>query len=635
MKRLPICLLVVFFSGGLVGLTDEQVAMPRRADDLLRQALAAELAGDNQTREVRLHEALKADPDSADVRWHLGYVRDRQAWRLARETHLRAENDKDLIAYVQLRRRLEGRPAGELRLAQWCRNRGLESQSRAHWYQVLQASPRDKRALKALGLQWRDGQLVLNSQVAAEDAAERDGKQTEEEALKEYRQHLREWRRLLVGGDAGQREDVLRELRSVPDHVAVLLIGDLLVKPNDDEALTTDLQREAMILLGDMKDTRTARLLAAFAALSPDSEVREAAIEALRLRPKYQYVPALLSGMITPMELGVATAATEGGVVSRYSFEREGPQGQVFYAHLTAQRRLLGPQNIFGGYTGTPQRAWFPERVGLVPTGCGSMRYVLAPAGYQIGLANIKPVFLPNPEFQSRKRASIQGALQTGRAVQAQVDQLNQMTGQQNQQIAAVLTQLTGVSLKPDPRECWDWWQDYIDARPEVLHEAFQQGMTVSELALRPTPMSLAEGTLVWTSNGRLSIQQLRVSDLVLAQHPETGELTYKPVLAVAIAESPTLRLQVSGETITCSPGQAFWRAGEAWWRGCDLQPTHSLHGLTGSAAVRGKADFVAARSYQLIIGEYNNFFVGTQGLLVHDGSTPRPTKQRLPGYGK
>ncbi|MEZ6104079.1 MAG: hypothetical protein R3E01_34495 [Pirellulaceae bacterium] len=40
----------------------------------------------------------------------------------------------------------------------------------------------------------------------------------------------------------------------------------------------------------------------------------------------------------------------------------------------------------------------------------------------------------------------------------------------------------------------------------------------------------LAAGTTVWTDRGPLAIEKVESGDLVLSQHPETGELAYKPV---------------------------------------------------------------------------------------------------------
>lgn len=49
-------------------------AEPGEADELVRRALYAELAGNNADRQALLQEAVRSFPDHAPARWQLGFV---------------------------------------------------------------------------------------------------------------------------------------------------------------------------------------------------------------------------------------------------------------------------------------------------------------------------------------------------------------------------------------------------------------------------------------------------------------------------------------------------------------------------------------------------------------------------------
>ena len=82
----------------------------------------------------------------------------------------------------------------------------------------------------------------------------------------------------------------------------------------------------------------------------------------------------------------------------------------------------------------------------------------------------------------------------------------------------------------------------------------------------RPPHSCFAPGTPVWTATGATAIEKILPGDRVLSQDPETGELTYKPVLKVTLRSArPMLDLTVGDETIRSTRGHLFWVAGEGW----------------------------------------------------------------------
>src|SRR5690606_37309350 len=93
------------------------------------------------------------------------------------------------------------------------------------------------------------------------------------------------------------------------------------------------------------------------------------------------------------------------------------------------------------------------------------------------------------------------------------------------------------------------------------------------------------QGTLVWTQAGPTPIEHIAVGDMVLSQHPETGELSYRAVLQTTVGdETPMLHVTIDGETITATGGHRFWVSGEGWKMAKRLQTTARLHALAQPA---------------------------------------------------
>jgi hypothetical protein len=120
---------------------------------------------------------------------------------------------------------------------------------------------------------------------------------------------------------------------------------------------------------------------------------------------------------------------------------------------------------------------------------------------------------------------------------------------------------------------------------------------------------------------------------MVLAQHPTTGELGYRPVLQTTVGEPvAVLRLTFSGESIVATRGHRFWVNGQGWVMAKGLKPAVSLHALERPLEVTAieKAEDVSC--YNLVVDEFHTFFVGQSRLLVHDKNCPAPTTATIPG---
>jgi hypothetical protein len=137
----------------------------------------------------------------------------------------------------------------------------------------------------------------------------------------------------------------------------------------------------------------------------------------------------------------------------------------------------------------------------------------------------------------------------------------------------------------------------------------------------------------VWTAKGPLAIEQIRVGDLVLSQHAETGELAYKPVLRTTVRPSGKLiRIQAAGEELQTSGGHLFWVAGQGWTKSRNIQSGQILHTVSGPAYVSFVESGSEAETYNLVVADFNTYFVGDAKMLSHDNTVRTPTRAIVPG---
>ena len=96
--------------------------------------------------------------------------------------------------------------------------------------------------------------------------------------------------------------------------------------------------------------------------------------------------------------------------------------------------------------------------------------------------------------------------------------------------------------------------------------------------------------------------------------------------------------MRATGRTTT--PGHPFWVAGQGWRMTKQLNAGSRVHSLSGGVPVEsiktfepGSLDLEAA--YNLIVADYNSYFVGDRGVLVHDNTPRIPTSAILPGLSR
>jgi hypothetical protein len=228
----------------------------------------------------------------------------------------------------------------------------------------------------------------------------------------------------------------------------------------------------------------------------------------------------------------------------------------------------------------------------------------------------------------------------------------NRFTAALNERLAWVLKTATGVDLPAEPAGWWTWWSEQNEVfvagtKPVSIVERSRSVAVADRTSADISGVGgssgggggsqaldcLAAGTPVWTVKGLLAIEQIRVGDLVLSQHAETGELAYKPVLRTTVRPSGKLiKIAAAGEEFQTSGGHLFWVAGQGWTKSRNLQSGQILHTAAGPAYISSVESGSDAQTYNLVVADFSTYFVGNAKLLSHDNTVRTPTRAVVPG---
>jgi hypothetical protein len=206
----------------------------------------------------------------------------------------------------------------------------------------------------------------------------------------------------------------------------------------------------------------------------------------------------------------------------------------------------------------------------------------------------------------------------------ARIDARNGRREALNESARAILTELTGRDLGPSP-DSWKRWlaeeHGYVYARPYATPK---RQFTRIYVGLRGS--CFARGTLVRTLFGLEPIETLSAGDEVLTEDPTSGALSYQAV-TVAYHNPPnvTLTIGIGSEEIVATPIHRFWRVGKGWALARDLKPGDPIRVLGSVARVTKVEPNVVQPVFNLEVPEGHSYFVGRQGVLVHDNTRLQP----------
>ena len=142
-------------------------------------------------------------------------------------------------------------------------------------------------------------------------------------------------------------------------------------------------------------------------------------------------------------------------------------------------------------------------------------------------------------------------------------------------------------------------------------------------------------GTLVATETGYVTIENIKVGDLVWAHDPETGETALKPVVQTFRNETTEwIHVTVNGETLTCTPEHPFYVPKKGWTSAIDLRAGDILVMLNGEYVVIEQVQHELLESpvaiYNFEVADFHTYYVGEEPVLVHNrgcGKSNFPTE--------
>lgn len=566
-----------------------------KAKQLFDEAMAADAAGDGETREYLLNAAVQADPDFELARWHLGQVKFRSYWRSLDTVQSIVQHDPRWKEYYELLQHTDDTTVGQKQLALWCRRNSLVHEERIHWQRVLQLAPDHEKALNALGKKPYQGQYLTGEEITQQKQQARQAQLSFKRYQKEFKKLIEEAR----NGDQTARSEKLDELAQVDDPAAVDALFAVVTKACPEENADAEAESDSFArqlckaaiaaLEGIPYHPATLRLLDV-AVFAPQGDIRLRAAEALRYREPTDYMPLLMDCMKAPLEFSFSVNVLPDGQVQVlediYVEGLEEGQRQVRDVGYAALRR---------------------ERI-RSRDGSEEMTVLV-------------------PDAQAGLRTASNRIART----QSKVAKENFSRAIRNARICEVLRAVTDQDLGNDPHAWWDAWVEYNELyTPETV--PVQSSFTQEYVPYIPMSCFLA-GTPVWTQAGPVPIETIKPGDLVLSQDPITGRLDFRPVLDTTLRPpSEMLNLSINGETITTTLGHRFWLAGEGWRMAKFLNNGNPLFTLLGSTEIESIEPTEEAEAHNLVVDGYHTYFVGKSRLLVHDNSCPVPCVVVLPG---
>lgn len=593
---------------------------PRQAPQLVKQALSVGLNGNVDERAALLKRAASADADFAPARWQQGQVKFDGQWRTPAEVAKHVADDPRWKEYESLRAEAGETPADHLRLAQWCMRNELTAEERYHWANVLLAVPGNEQARQRLGLQEFQGGLYTREQVAAE----KERREQAERALAKFKPKFAGWFRDATSDLKVTRDQALVKIRAIDDSAAIPALREAAARAL--ETANGKEHRYEVVLamtaaLSNMSQHDATLNLLELSVFSSIPEVRQVAAEALKSRPTTDYVPLLMAALEAPIESEIDVIAA--------------PDGTVRMVETVTQQQPL-------------------KKVAEVRS---TDFEVVGAFGRDVVKGDTSAVL----------NRHLQTASSRAGTTQSRVDLANASSEERNGRIQAVLKITLGAEAAPeDVTAWWESWKIYNELQYDSSVTEYQanvnqtfthvyeqapryiegdmrapEGMEMS-ISDNPFPSNavgppmyecFAAGTLVWKQSGPTPIEQIRVGDMVLAQHPTTGELAYRPVTdATVSASAPVVRVKLPEEEFIATRGHRFWVEGTGWLMAKELPAKSSLHALSGGLTVESVEPTDAVDCYNLVVDDFHTFVVGKSQVLVHDKTCPQPTIAVTPG---
>ena len=631
--------------------------IPTPAEQYVESALEFEAGGQAGMRKIMLERALKVAPSYPPANWHSGRVRGGDNWVSIAEFQHLASTNETLAQYRELRERAGDDPKRHLTLARWCARVKDPERSKLHYAMLLQNPKSDMRtrqeAMKKLELRQVGGTLVTEKQIRERSEAA----ELIKNAMKKWRPRLADLQKTLSSDNKKKQQIAAKHLEAIDDpHIVPVTETFIYVSgPQFGEYLVR--------LIGRFDKYEATQTLVRFSVLSTWPNVRELAIGQLKLRPLHEYVPHLLDGLASPIQSQwQITRDAYNNIRYRHFLFREGRNDNQAVADDQLALRMLEPRIVGKNVYDTTRRV--PRHAALERAG--------SPYDPNFKSVSTRKRGLVDWQQSNEKQLFVLGAYLQAMSREQQLSSHNAATKYANDLVFHVLEETTAAVILRDERDWWAWWEKYnetVSAKPTRFlyqpsvtpyhdYTAAQQYQreTVQGRHInypRPrykprfssadprlrysfrSPFSCFVGsTKVWAETGVVTIAEVKIGDRVLAQDPNSGELSFKLVVYTTLRPpSPLTRIDIAGEDIFATKGHPLWVVNEGWRMAKLLQKDDHVHGVNGGLNIDDiellKIDQAA---HNLVVADFATYFVGEVGILVHDNTYRKPTRAIVPG---
>jgi len=610
-------------------------AFASNSDSVAKHAIKAGLGGDEAKRNVLLDAALESDPDGKLANWARGNVKVGADWLSIEQVEKRFADNTKLSAYALRRDAVLDSKANDWQLANWCRSQKMFDAEKLHLNRVLESRntslPQKADAIGRLGLRNVRGMWFTPQELENFQAAVRKSKQND----KRWSGRVRKLVDTLERNRGTKRKFALTEFRRELTSDGIVTLERLM------SAKSEPLANVAVQLISELPEVDATESLVRHAVFSSWASVRSNVVKELKKRKQVDTVPLLLSELMTPLRsrYGVVIGA-DGMVRHLHQVYQEGRTSDVMHVGASARspHELTVVQNVVDG-SGRVVGRLHPDDV-LVRR--------------MIRSSNISDDATLQIEAEIRmylalaRRNLLYQEVQKAEGLTRQIAARNMKAEDKNKRVVTALRNITSAEVEPNATAWWSWWtkenERYETEKPTITRYAsYSDPATIQTVPVSvPQQIQVTErmgyecfpaGTMVRTQRGRTAIEKIRTGDRVLAQDIETGELTYKIVLATTERPpSELVKVKLNDGTITSTSGHLFWTNNFGWKMAKHLQPGDELHSLKRGMKVEEVSNAKKAVAHNLVVADYATYFVGDQDLLTHDNTEQTPTRAISPG---
>lgn len=619
----------------------------------LGQVMQQEAEGRNVDRRQLCELATSKELDES-IAWQAGLIRIHDKWMPVEELNPSCLDDD---AYFEKRAELIGKPAANLKLARWCQRKQLHDLARAHFGAVLCVAPNHLEARKYFG------HVRVGEQWYSQDDVARAQKQAQAivEGLKVWVPKLRPIAKQIRSTSTAISVRGLKDLEKINDPLAIPALE--LFACDADE----DLAKLCINKIASFESPLACQALMRIAIAREVSDAREAAIVALLKYPEQAYVPELLNSLSSEV-------VVQGRWVAR-------PDGNLALSMLVGKelrgKKLVKQVNNFVNVISTFSST-ANARIGQSTE--------MKDSKFYSNMRDIPVTSLQNNTINFNSNAAVaQGAqsLKTsgnvasasnayvprevntaaafnmreqGKQQMRIAESFNREQRQYTERVCSLLRRLSGEDHPNEPTVWWNWWNDRYERlestkpiqtfrqnnRSQIaMHShtsaAGQENLEVGVTGQMYQWSCLVPGTLIQTQSGLVPIESIQIGDRVVSKNVETGEVALKPVVMTTVRPpKTTIKIMTEQDTINATGGHIWWVSGEGWTRANELEPGMLLHTVTGTAEIKSiDKNKEKIRTHNLVVDEFNTYFVGTQRVLSYDNTLVRPTLKKVPGYEK